>query len=142
MAFGAEDFTNDMGIERLEDASQLAYARSALSIAARAAGVLVFLVRRYTVFPAPVLTAVLTATDVRVTDHGLVDGRAEPRQAVLQVGTAILIDEFGVPAVRCQSGSPLRPPMPVDGPVRYAGGKWETFFPERTIAVPSRGRPS
>jgi citrate lyase subunit beta/citryl-CoA lyase len=39
VAFGAEDFTNDMGIERLDDASQLLYARSAFCTAARAAGV-------------------------------------------------------------------------------------------------------
>ncbi len=38
--FGAEDYTNDMGIERLDDESQLSYARSALCTAARAAGVL------------------------------------------------------------------------------------------------------
>jgi len=38
-AFGAEDFTNDMGIERLDDEAQLAYARSALCVAARAAGI-------------------------------------------------------------------------------------------------------
>jgi citrate lyase subunit beta/citryl-CoA lyase len=40
VAFGAEDFTNDMGIERLEDESQIAYARQALCVAARAARVL------------------------------------------------------------------------------------------------------
>jgi citrate lyase subunit beta / citryl-CoA lyase len=39
-AFGAEDFTHDMAIERLDDPAQIAYARSALCIAARAAGVL------------------------------------------------------------------------------------------------------
>ena len=38
--FGAEDYTNDMGIERLDDESQLLYARSAFCTAARAAGVL------------------------------------------------------------------------------------------------------
>jgi citrate lyase subunit beta/citryl-CoA lyase len=37
VAFGGEDFTNDMGIPRLEDDSQLAYARQALCVAARAA---------------------------------------------------------------------------------------------------------
>ena len=37
VAFGAEDFTFDMGIERLDDDSQLAYARSVLCTAARAA---------------------------------------------------------------------------------------------------------
>jgi len=40
VAFGAEDFTNDMGIERLDDELQVAYARSALCVAARAAHVL------------------------------------------------------------------------------------------------------
>ena len=39
-AFGAEDFTNDMGIERAEDESETAFARSAIAIAARAANVL------------------------------------------------------------------------------------------------------
>jgi citrate lyase subunit beta / citryl-CoA lyase len=39
-AFGAEDFTHDLGVERRDDPAQLAFARSALCIAARAAGVL------------------------------------------------------------------------------------------------------
>ncbi len=40
VAFGGEDFTNDMGIERLEDESQVAYARQTLCVTARAAHVL------------------------------------------------------------------------------------------------------
>lgn len=40
VAFGGEDFTNDMGIERLADESQIAYARQALCVTARAAHVL------------------------------------------------------------------------------------------------------
>lgn len=39
-AFGAEDFTNDMGIERAEDESETSFARNAITIAARAANVL------------------------------------------------------------------------------------------------------
>jgi citrate lyase subunit beta/citryl-CoA lyase len=39
VAFGGEDFTNDMGVERLEDEAQVAYARQALCVAARAAHV-------------------------------------------------------------------------------------------------------
>jgi citrate lyase subunit beta/citryl-CoA lyase len=39
-AFGGEDFTNDMGIERLEDEQQVAYARQKLCVSARAAHVL------------------------------------------------------------------------------------------------------
>lgn len=40
VAFGAEDFTHDMGTERLQDDSNVAYARNALCIAARAADVI------------------------------------------------------------------------------------------------------
>ena len=38
-AFGAEDFTHDMGMARSDDATEHLYARSALCVAARAAGV-------------------------------------------------------------------------------------------------------
>ncbi len=40
VAFGAEDFTNDMGIPRSEDDSEVAYPRSVVCVAARAADVL------------------------------------------------------------------------------------------------------
>jgi len=39
VAFGAEDFTNDMGIERPQDDAELAFARNTVCIAARAAEV-------------------------------------------------------------------------------------------------------
>lgn len=39
VAFGAEDFTHDLGVEPLDDPTQLLYARSAVCVAARAAGV-------------------------------------------------------------------------------------------------------
>ena len=39
VAFGAEDYTADMGIERTEDGSEIVYARSVVGVAARAAGV-------------------------------------------------------------------------------------------------------
>ena len=40
VAFGAEDYTNDMGIERRADDSEIAYPRNAVCVAARAADVL------------------------------------------------------------------------------------------------------
>lgn len=39
-AFGAEDFTNDMGIQRQEDSSEVFFARNAVAVASRAAEVL------------------------------------------------------------------------------------------------------
>ena len=40
VAFGAEDFTNDMEVERRDDDAELRYARGVIAVAARAAGVL------------------------------------------------------------------------------------------------------
>ena len=40
VAFGAEDFTNDMGIERTESESETYFARNSIAVAARAADVL------------------------------------------------------------------------------------------------------
>ena len=40
VAFGAEDFTNDMGIERSRNSGEVSYPRSVISVAARAAGVM------------------------------------------------------------------------------------------------------
>ena len=40
VAFGAEDFTNDMGIERTDDETEVEYPRRAVCVAARAADVL------------------------------------------------------------------------------------------------------
>ncbi len=58
------------------------------------------------------LTPVLLRTDTRVTDHGYIDvAQALPRQAVLQAGTAVLVDKYGSPRVRCISGSPLVDPV-------------------------------
>lgn len=45
--------------------------------------------------------------DTWVTNHGFAGGRATPFQAVLQRGTAVLVDAYGVPRVRCSCGNPL-----------------------------------
>jgi hypothetical protein len=53
------------------------------------------------------LTPVRLRADTRVLDHGYVNGQAYSRQAVLQALTAVMVDKFGMPRVRCMSGSPL-----------------------------------
>lgn len=58
------------------------------------------------------LTPVLLRTDTRLTDHGYIEvGQSIPRQAVLQAGTAVMVDKYGSPRVRCISGSPLLDPV-------------------------------
>src|SRR6202171_891969 len=53
------------------------------------------------------LTPVRLRADTRVLDHGFVNGQAYSRQAVLQALTAVMVDKYGMPRVRCMSGSPL-----------------------------------
>jgi actin-like ATPase involved in cell morphogenesis len=88
------------------------------------------------------MTAVNLTVDTRVTNHGFLEGEAIPRQSVLQVGTAVLVDEFGVPRVRCSSGSPLLPPEAVEGTTAYLGPAWATFDPATTAAVAPAPEPA
>lgn len=53
------------------------------------------------------LRSVTLTRDTRVTNHSFVDGRAVAFQSILQAGTAVLVDEKGVPVVRCRCGNPL-----------------------------------
>ena len=81
------------------------------------------------------LTAVVLRRDTRITSHGYSEGRSTDVQAVLQTGTAVLVDRFGVPRVRCISGAPLTDPVaqPVE-PV-YLGIRWPAFQTAPMAAV-------
>lgn len=56
------------------------------------------------------LTPVVLTTDTWVTNHGFANGVATPRQSVLQAGTAVLVDDTGVPRTKCACGNPLLAP--------------------------------
>ena len=60
------------------------------------------------------LKAVTLTRDTRVTNHSFVDGAAVGYQAILQAGTAVLVDEDGVPVARCRCGNPLLKPIFVE----------------------------
>ncbi|MFH0517718.1 DUF6777 domain-containing protein [Streptomyces sp. M41] len=55
------------------------------------------------------LTPVLLRHDTLVQNHDYKKGKATPFNALLQAGIAILVDERGIPAVKCSCGNPLRP---------------------------------
>ncbi|MGW6735311.1 DUF6777 domain-containing protein [Streptomyces sp. NPDC055013] len=55
------------------------------------------------------LTPVLLRHDTLVKNHDYKKGKAVPFNALLQTGIAILVDERGLPAVKCSCGNPLRP---------------------------------
>jgi hypothetical protein len=55
------------------------------------------------------LHPVTLTRDTQVTNHAFKNGRAVPFQAILQAGTAVLVDKYGSPVVRCFCGNPLGP---------------------------------
>lgn len=70
------------------------------------------------------LTPVTLLEDTRVTNHGFRDGKPTPRQSVLQAGTAVLVDRFGVPRAKCACGNPLIPPKAAQTTPAYVGTPW------------------
>lgn len=57
------------------------------------------------------LRPVTLTRDARVTNHSFVSERASAYQAILQAGTAVLVDKYGVPRARCRCGNPLLEPI-------------------------------
>jgi hypothetical protein len=55
------------------------------------------------------LHPVTLTRDTQVTNHAFRNGRAVPFQAILQAGTAVLVDNYGAPVVSCFCGNPLGP---------------------------------
>ena len=56
------------------------------------------------------LTPAVLLQNTLVTNHGYSDGEATPFLAVLEAGTAVLVDEDGIPRARCACGNPLLVP--------------------------------
>ncbi len=103
------------------------------------------------------MTPVLLRSDTLVTNHGYLEGGDwEPFLALLQAGSAVLVDEYGAPAVRCECGNPLVEPevngdvvdpgeLPEadspEGQETYKGEPWEGYTPEKaTVVTPSKDR--
>jgi hypothetical protein len=74
------------------------------------------------------LTPVLLRADVAVTNHGFANGRATVIPAILQSGTAVLVDKYGFPVVKCYCGNPLTRPRVYTSPT-YTGSRWRWFNP-------------
>ncbi|MGW8400183.1 DUF6777 domain-containing protein, partial [Streptomyces lydicus] len=80
------------------------------------------------------LTPVQLGYDTRVTNHGYKDGKAYDFQSVLQAGTAVMVDPYGVPRVRCKCGNPLTLPKQVKD-AKVVGQKWAGFQPSNAVVV-------
>ncbi|WP_369166638.1 DUF6777 domain-containing protein [Streptomyces sp. R28] len=81
------------------------------------------------------LTPVQLRMDTRVTNHGYRDGAATSYQAVLQAGTAVLVDDRGVPRVRCACGNPLTDPVAQQGTFKRTGDFWPSFSNANVVVV-------
>ncbi|MFD8142646.1 DUF6777 domain-containing protein [Streptomyces sp. NPDC059708] len=81
------------------------------------------------------LTAVQLRLDTRVTNHGYRDGAPTAYQAVLQAGTAVLVDDRGVPRVRCACGNPLGPPVALKANPKRSGESWGAYEPSKVVVV-------
>lgn len=80
------------------------------------------------------LQPVVVMKDTMVTDHGFNAGRPTDHPAVLQAGTAILLDPDWIPRVRCASGSPLTPPPRVSlDTATYSGQQWPSFDADHVV---------
>ncbi|MFI6766263.1 DUF6777 domain-containing protein [Streptomyces sp. NPDC050355] len=80
------------------------------------------------------LTPVQLRYDTRVTNHGYKDGKAYPFQSVMQAGTAVLVDAYGVPRVRCKCGNPLTKPQALSG-AKTVGEPWPGYRPSHAVVV-------
>ncbi|MFI5523230.1 DUF6777 domain-containing protein [Streptomyces platensis] len=81
------------------------------------------------------LTPIQLTYDTRVTNHGFRDGKATTFQSVLQSGTAVMVDSYGVPRVRCKCGNPLTPPTALKGDVKTVGTKWPGYQSSNSVVV-------
>lgn len=85
------------------------------------------------------LTPVLLRHDTLVKNHDYKKEKAVPYNSLLQAGIAILVDEQGLPAVKCSCGNPLRPFEGDTGriSVQFEDGnkKWAGYERKSVVAV-------
>lgn len=85
------------------------------------------------------LTPVLLRHDTLVKNHDYKREKAVPYNSLLQAGISILVDEQGLPAVKCSCGNPLRPFQGDTGriSVQFEDGtkKWAGYQRESVVAV-------
>ncbi|MFC7259979.1 DUF6777 domain-containing protein [Streptomyces lutosisoli] len=81
------------------------------------------------------LTPVQLRMDTRVTNHGYRNGAPTSYQAVLQAGTAVLVDSHGVPRVRCACGNPLLGPVAQRTTPKPTGDSWPSYRTQNVVVV-------
>ena len=90
------------------------------------------------------LTPVILTTDTWVTNHGYRDGAATARPAVLQAGTAVLVDTYGTPRAKCSCGNPLTPPPDNTNldHTKTQGTPWPDYQPANVTTITPAPQPA
>jgi hypothetical protein len=82
------------------------------------------------------LTSAVLRSDTMVVNHGFTGGEANPLVSLLQAGTAVLVDRFGLPVVKCYCGNPLKPYAGKAASKRtYTGPSWPAFDSTRVTTI-------
>lgn len=81
------------------------------------------------------LSPVILRQDTWVTNHGYDNGHAVPFQAVLQRGTAVMVDAYGVPRVRCSCGNPLAEAWNGYTAPETAKANWDGYEPRNVVTI-------
>lgn len=80
------------------------------------------------------LTPVVLRSDTAVSISGLDEDAGFP--AVLQAGTAVLVNEFGEPVVRCFGNNPLSPSgVVIDSSTPVGGTDWPGWNPDQIVTI-------
>jgi hypothetical protein len=89
------------------------------------------------------LTPVVMTADTWVTSHRYSRARAVSFQAILQAGSAVMIDPAGVPRVQCASGNPLSPPASENiTTLPQSGTSWPGYSAQNVVAIEYTNAPS
>lgn len=82
------------------------------------------------------LTPVILGSDTLVQNHGYLSGAATSFPAVLQAGTAVMVDATGTPRVKCNCGNPLTEPQPISVvSTTTTGARWPGYAAGSVILV-------
>lgn len=89
---------------------------------------------------ASTLSPVVLTHDTRVTNHGYQNGRPIAFQSALQTGTTVMVDNRGVPRVRCECGNPLAEPQ---SSLRqeFAGSGWQGLDTNSFVTIQKSANP-
>jgi tRNA A-37 threonylcarbamoyl transferase component Bud32 len=87
------------------------------------------------------LTPVLLRADTQVTAFARTADAVAARQSVLQAGTAVLVDERGLPRLRCHGATPLTSPARNTPTANRAGDPWPGFELRATVVMTPAANP-